>query len=231
VQRAGDQLLARTAFAANEHGDVRIGHALDEILHFGHALAVAEEHRVARLVAKLFAQRGDFLGELPLLQRVADHHFELGVLERLADEVGCAQLHRLDDRIRAALARDHDHRDVPVDLPEGGQRGQPVHPSRHHDIQQDGCRPLGMESPHSFVCARDRQRAVAARAEKRPQESAHRQVVVDYHDLLFVIHCSHSFTATGAARLPVEQSKCHKGKMLEEKGNGGLLGNCRELEG
>ena len=45
AQRPRDQLLAGAALAADQDGDVGVGDALDQIAHFGHPLAVAEEHR------------------------------------------------------------------------------------------------------------------------------------------------------------------------------------------
>ncbi len=72
MQRARDELLAGAALAANQHRDVGVGDALDQVAHLGHPLAVAEEHRVLRLRLQLLAQRRDFLAELALLQRVAE---------------------------------------------------------------------------------------------------------------------------------------------------------------
>ena len=105
VQRARDELLARAALAANQHGDVGIRHPLDQVLDLSHRRAVAEQHRVLGLLLELVAEVCDFLRELPLLERVAEQHFELGVLERLADEVGGAQLHRLHDGVWSAPGR------------------------------------------------------------------------------------------------------------------------------
>ena len=91
-------------------------------LDLGHPLAVAEEHRVLRLRLQLLAQRRDFAAQLVLLQRVGERHFEVGFVERLADEVGRAELHRLDDGRGAALAREHDDRHVAIDLLERRER-------------------------------------------------------------------------------------------------------------
>ena len=100
VERARDQLLAGAALAANQHRDVGVGDALDQLAHLGHPLAVAEEQRVTALRLQLLAQRRDFAAELPLRQRVGERHFEVGFVERLADEIGRAELHRLHDRRR-----------------------------------------------------------------------------------------------------------------------------------
>src|ERR1700682_3210843 len=40
--RPRDELLARSGLSANQHRDVGVGHALDQIAHLDHALAVTE---------------------------------------------------------------------------------------------------------------------------------------------------------------------------------------------
>jgi hypothetical protein len=73
------------------------------------------------------------MGEWPL---------EVGVDERLADEVGGAELHRLHHRRPYALARDDDHRHVAVDAAEDPERGEPVHAAWQHDVEDDRRRAL-----------------------------------------------------------------------------------------
>ena len=57
AERPRDKLLAGAAFAANQHRDIGVGDALDQIADLGHPLAVAEQHRVLRLRLQLLAQR------------------------------------------------------------------------------------------------------------------------------------------------------------------------------
>ena len=75
-----------------------------ELAHLGHPIAVAEEHVVARLRLQLLAQRRHLSTQLPLLERVGQRDVEVVLVERLADEVGRAELHRLDDGRGSALA-------------------------------------------------------------------------------------------------------------------------------
>ena len=99
---------------------------------------------VAALRLELLAQRRHLLAELALLERVGERHFEIGVVERLADEVRRAELHRLDDGRRPALARQHDDRHLAIDLLEGRERFEPVHRAGHHDDRES--RPPGARS-------------------------------------------------------------------------------------
>ena len=201
VQRTRDQLLAGAALTPNQHRDIRVGDTLDQVAHLGHGRAVAEQHRVAGLLLDLIAQRCHFLRELPLSERVAKQDLELGVLERLADEVGRAELHRLHDRGGAALAGDDDDRHVPVDLPECGKRRQAVHGAGHHHIEEHRCGTIAVKAPDRFVGAGHRQGGVSARSEEGAKEPAHRQVIIDNHYLLFLAHRS-TYPQTPATQSP-----------------------------
>ena len=105
------------------------------------------------------------------------------LVERLADEVGRAELHGLDYGRGSALARQHDHRHLAIDLLEGGQRFEPVHRAGHHDVEDHRGRPLDVVALDRFLGAAERDRLVAPIGKKRAQEVAHREVVVDDHDL------------------------------------------------
>ncbi len=164
VQRAGDELFADAALAANQHRHVGVGDALDQVADLGHLLAVAEEHRVARLLLELRAQRRDLLAQLMLFERLLDHHLQLVLLERLAEEVGGAEPHRLDDHARAPLPGDDDDRDVLVDLLERGQRGQPVHAAGHDDVEQHRGGTVRVEPPHLRAPRNERRNPHIARS-------------------------------------------------------------------
>ena len=116
MERSRDQLLAGAALAADEHRHVGVGHPLDQFAGPPPSARMVEEHAECRLRLQLLAQRGDFSRQLVLLERVGQRHFELDFVERLADEIGRAELHRLHDGRGAALAGQHDDRHVAVDL-------------------------------------------------------------------------------------------------------------------
>src|SRR5215475_5961384 len=95
--RAGDELLARSALAAHEHGDVGVGDLLDDVAHLTHLRVVAEEQEQLGLRARAPAQSLDLLLQRALLERLLEGELELLDLEGLPQEVGRAEPHRLDD--------------------------------------------------------------------------------------------------------------------------------------
>jgi len=135
----------------------------------------------------LIAQGRDLTAQLVLAQRVGERHFEVGFLERLADEIGGAEFHRLHHRGGAPLTREHDDRHFAVDLLECGQRREPVHLARHHHVEDDGGGTITLVALHRLFRAAQRDRLIASLCEKRSQEVAHRLVVVDDHHLRFAV--------------------------------------------
>ena len=110
-----------------------------------------------------------------LLQRVGERHFEVGLVERLADEVGRAKLHRLHDRGGAALAREHDDRHIAIDFLERRERVEAVHLAGHDHVENHRRRPVGVVALDRFFGVADGDGLVAALRQKRAQEVAHRR--------------------------------------------------------
>jgi len=78
--RRATSSLPTPAFAANEHGDVVVGHAIDDRRDRLHGVAVGPEG--ARLiVVDLAPELGDFRHELPLLDGLLDGGFERDLAE------------------------------------------------------------------------------------------------------------------------------------------------------
>ena len=118
-----------------------------------------------------------------MLEGLLEDHFELGLVERLGEEIGRAQPDRLHDDVRAALAGDDDDGHVLVDLLEGGKRSQPVHTAGHHDVEEDRRGAFGMKAAQRFVGVGHCERAAVVRTEERAEEPAHREIVVDNQHL------------------------------------------------
>ena len=137
---------------------------------------------------QLFPQRRHLATELALLERVGERDFEIRFVEWLAHEVRGAELHRLDDGGRSALPGEHDDGDFPIDLPEGREHLEPVHGTWHHNVEDHRRRALDVVALHRFLGTAKRDRLVAALGEKRPEEAAHRQIVVDHHYLRLAVH-------------------------------------------
>jgi hypothetical protein len=167
------EFLAGSAFAANEHGEVGIRDPFDQFPDLGHPFAMAEQHRAIRLGLELLPQRRDLTDQFMLPQRVGERQLEVGFVEGLADEVGSAKLHRLDHRRRAALPGEDDDRDVAIDLLEGGQRFEPVHPAGHHDVEDDRRGPTGLIPTDRFFSVADGDRRIPPLGKKVAEECAH----------------------------------------------------------
>ena len=114
VDRARHELLADAALAADEDGDVAVGHLFDDLrdrLHLG--TVAPEQERAVLIVAQLPAQLGDFRHEARLLDRALDRGVERDFAEalrivRLDDVVGGAEPHGFDDGRGLLAARQHD---------------------------------------------------------------------------------------------------------------------------
>ena len=107
-----DQLLADAALAADQHGDVAVGHLLDDRRDAAHLLAVAPD-RAVLVVAQLLAELAELRDEAVLLDRVLDRDVERDLAEsfgvvRLDDVVGGAEPDRLDDGRGLVPAGQHD---------------------------------------------------------------------------------------------------------------------------
>ena len=113
---AGDQLLAGSALAANQHGDVRVRDAVDQSAHLGDAGVAAQQEAMRGLQLDLRSKRCELGAQLPLAQRVGQRLAERLLVERLGDEIGGAEPHRLDHGGRVTPAGDDDDGDVAVEL-------------------------------------------------------------------------------------------------------------------
>ena len=127
VDRAGDELLAGAALAADQHGDVGVRDALDQLADLGHALAVAEEHRYFDCCCELLAQRRDLARELPLLERAARAASRVRAPRTACRRSRSRRASSPARRWSCALAGDDDDGHVAIDLLERRQRGEAVH--------------------------------------------------------------------------------------------------------
>jgi hypothetical protein len=167
---------------SNQHRYVGVRHPFDQLADLGHPTAGSKQHVVFRLCLQLLAQRRDLACVTPVLERVLERHCKIRLLERLADEVSGAELHRLHDRRRASLARDQDDRHVAIDLLERRERGEAVHAARHDDIEDHRGRTLLLEHRNAVFGVACRRRDVPACVEEPAQVRAHLRVVVDDED-------------------------------------------------
>ncbi len=84
---AGDQRFARAAFAADQHGGPRVGHAVDHVEHSQHAVVMADDVLHAETQVELGLQCLVFFQHLVLVQRPLNGHQQFFVDQRLGEKV------------------------------------------------------------------------------------------------------------------------------------------------
>ena len=179
--RARDQLLTGAALAAHEHGDVGVGDLLDDLADLAHLRVVAAQEQQLGLGARAAAQPLHFLLERALLERLLERELELLDLERLAQEVGSAQAHRLHDVARLAVARKHHHGDVRGALLEPPQRLQSVH-ARQDDVEGDDVGAGVVEARERLLGVRCQEHPIALARDERLHVVANAGIVVDHEN-------------------------------------------------
>ena len=109
VNRARDQLLARTRFAGNQHGALGFGDAFGAPDHAHHGPAPPDDAVVIELFVA-FAEQVSILRPQPLMiERTADDDQQFVDFERLLQIVERAELHRLDRAFHGGVRRHHHH--------------------------------------------------------------------------------------------------------------------------
>ncbi len=109
VDGAGDQLLARARFAADEHGRVALGHLLHDVEHALHRRARPDDAVEVVAILLRVAEVLDLVLEALHLERLVDLDLHLLDFERLEHVVERADLHRFDRGVDRAERRHQDH--------------------------------------------------------------------------------------------------------------------------
>jgi hypothetical protein len=151
------QLLAGAALAGDQHGAIHLGEAGEPLLQLPYRAAVADDAVGRRGLAHLGFEPCHFLGESPLVERIAHAEQELLVLERLADEIEGAQLDGLDGGREGAEGGHQDDLDLGLlllDHPEQIHPGHRIHPQVRDDqieaaLAQPPDRPRPLRRPRS----------------------------------------------------------------------------------
>ena len=111
---AGDDFLARAAFAADHDGGAAASHQLDLAFHLGHDRAGSHER--ARSGGLGHAAQGlVFLEQSAVLQGAVDEQLDLVPVEGLLNVVVSSELHRLDGGGDAGESGHHHHRRIGAD--------------------------------------------------------------------------------------------------------------------
>ena len=154
VDGARHELLAGAALAGDENRRAARRRLHDQVEHLLHARAAADDAReLLRLRLQALAQRGVLGHQLPPLHGVAHHDEHFVVLERLGDVVEGAALHRRDRGLDRRERRDHDHRQILVDLLQLLERRDAVD-ARHHHVDDRGVERRRARELEPFLAAR-----------------------------------------------------------------------------
>ncbi len=145
---AGDQVLADTAFAAEQHSGAGGGDAHDGGEDLLHLRPGADDVVDAVAAAELFAEAGVLLAELLDFERLADDGVEVIEGEGLGEEIGGALFHRLDGGLDGREGGHDDHGQARVEALEGFEQLEPVHAGQA-EIGEDELR-LGCEAEGFF---------------------------------------------------------------------------------
>ena len=178
VQRVGDELLAGAVFALNEDVRVAAGHALDQLEHFVHLLALADDVAEAELPLELLLEQLVLADQVAPLDRALEHRQQRVGFDRLLDEAVRARLHRLDRLGHAAVASDDDDFGRRMDLLELAQQLEPVGVRQHHVGHDD----VRLPGPEDLLAASPDHRGpdlVALVLEQDLQPLDHRGLVVN----------------------------------------------------
>ena len=180
MNQAGEQLLARSALAENQHRRRELRDLVHEIDDVPRDLARADDELAFGLIGNLRRQRQHLTVQILTFARVAHERTQLVVVELLRDVVIGAVLHRLHGGLDVVDRRDHDDLDEAVvflDDPqdfEAADAGKP-------DVEQDEIDVFAIEDRQRRFAARHAQHAVFAFEDCR-ERVPHPLVVVDDED-------------------------------------------------
>ncbi len=146
VDRVGDELLAGAVLPLDEDVGVAPRHALDQLEHLVHLLALADDVAELEAPLQLLLEQQVLADQVAALDRPLEDGQQGVRLDRLLDEAVRPRLHRLDRLRHVAVPGDHDHLGVAVGLLELPQQLQPVGVRQHHvgdhDIRLPGLEDL-----------------------------------------------------------------------------------------
>ena len=176
-----DELLADAALALDEHRRLEVGDLRDRSEDLRHRGALREDRLELALLLDLLLQRAVLAPERLALLRLPEREHDLVGLERLADVVVGAGLHRLEREVDAAVRAHHDHgRRVLLRL-QRREQIETVHLG-HPDVGEDDVRAERVHERERRFAAVGDLHVVAMALEKRLQDEADVLFIVDDKD-------------------------------------------------
>ncbi len=184
------QLLARPALAGDQHRVLRASDLAGEVEHLLHGPTGRDDLRELLTTREPRLQSYVFLGELALLERAPDQHFQLGHPARLGDVVVGAQLHRRDGRLHGAVAGDDDDLGWRVELHGLAEHADPVH-LRHDEVHQRHVEILRLQGIDGSATVVSHHHVEAPLAELRLEDAREVPLVLSQQDLdIYFSHAS-----------------------------------------
>jgi hypothetical protein len=182
MDRPGDQFLAGTALTGDQNGRSAGRRLDDEVEHLLHARAAADDGGKALILRlQVLPQHGILGHQLPPLDGVAHDHQHFVVLERLRDVVERTALHRGNRRLYRRERRDHQNRQLVVQLLQLLEQREPVH-AWHHHVGDDGIEGKRSGQLEPFFSCRGYPDVIALAREQTLENLTHDFFVVDYED-------------------------------------------------
>ena len=132
---AGDQFLARAAFAFDQDGNVGLRRAGAQAEHLLHFRRVGDQIVEGETVVRLLLQLLHFAGQGADLELVADRDRDAFGAGGLDQKVVGAGAHGFHGGIDAALGGQHDHRQIGIGGAQLGENFQAAHVG-HHQVEQ-----------------------------------------------------------------------------------------------
>ena len=175
---AGNQLLARAGWTADQHGGVARGDLLDQLHDALHRRAGADQAVARRLV-------GEVLGPLPLppgqagfFGRLLDVDFQLGYMEGFGQVIVGAAFHRQNGRFDAAVCGQHQHFQFRLLRLEPFEQFDAAHP-RQVQVEQRDVEAVGLGAFQRFLGAAGFGNFHAVAAETTCERFAQLSIVID----------------------------------------------------
>ncbi len=182
VQRAGNELLAGTGFAIDQHRQRRLRQPADGAEQRAHRRRVADQvRRALRRSAGLGRGRSFLFG---IRQRARGQRDRVVQIEGLGQELVRAPAECAGGAGDVGIGGHHDHRQLRVRGLQPVQQDQPVVTRHAHVGEQQVRRAARTQRLQGGGGAVETVDVVAGIAQRRGQDEAHRAVVVDHPDAL-----------------------------------------------
>ncbi len=178
VQRPGEQLLAGSALAFDEHRRIRVGGALQRREHLPQGRVFADDLRSAAADGQLLLHQQVLVGDAALLERTVHEEQQMIGIDGLGEKVHRAVLHRPHCVLDAAVGGHDDHRYVGVDVLGRAQHAEAVAVGQPQ-VRQHERRLRVLEEPDRGWLVAGLDDLIALPLEGVPQHRSERVLVLD----------------------------------------------------